>query len=187
MRVIRFNSDKIKYIILAFFSAVIVSILAISIYRWLFNSSSTLVSSRCLKTSSEINRLIEWEKSDEKNLATNYDALDFEGFDNNAELDVFHRRLLVPNYIHLIYLNIEEIEFYQCVNIYSIFLNQKPDKIFIHCNRCDFGGFYWDQLNSIEEVKRILVINKIDHHKTIFGHKVRWIQHRCEFRFEVYY
>lgn len=129
----------------------------------------------------QVNWLIEESEvsSSGRRIQTNFDVMDFEGFDNNLELDIFrHRAFLVPNIVHLIYLNLDEIKFYQCINIYSIFLNQKPEKIYIHCDRCEFSGFYWDQLNSIEEIKRMLVINKIDRHDTIFGQRVRWIQHR---------
>lgn len=106
-----------------------------------------------------------------------YDVLDFEGVDNN-EPNITRDKLIVPNFIHLIYLNLNSIKFYQLVNIYSIFLNQKPDRIYIHCDQCAFTGKYWDQLNSIAEVKNILVINKVNDRKTIFGKKIGWIQHR---------
>lgn len=109
----------------------------------------------------------------------NYDEFDFEGFDNN-NANQTRDRLLVPNIIHLIYLNLNEIKFYQCINIYSIFLNQKPDRIYIHCNKCEFTGKYWQELNSIDEIRRVLVVNKVKEIDTIFGKKVGWIQHRCK-------
>ena len=108
------------------------------------------------------------------------DFIDFEGFDNNR--DKFCTPI-IPNFIHLIYLNKNEMKFYEIVNIYSIFLRQKPDRIYIHCDLCDFKGYYWEKLNSIEEIKKIIVINQILKLDTIFGKKVKWIHHRYIFSF----
>ena len=103
------------------------------------------------------------------------DFMDFEGIDNNR--DNFSS-LIVPNYIHLIFLNKNEFKFYEYVNIYAVFLNQKPDRIYLHCDLCDFKGRYWDEMNSIEELRKIFVINRIPTRDTIFGTKAGWIHHR---------
>ena len=103
------------------------------------------------------------------------DFMDFEGFDNNK--DNFSS-LIVPNYIHLIFLNKNEFKFYEYVNIYAVFLNQKPDRIYLHCDLCDFKGRYWEEMNSIEELRKIFVINRIPTRDTIFGTKAGWIHHR---------
>ena len=103
------------------------------------------------------------------------DFMDFEGFDNNK--DNFSS-LIVPNYIHLIFLNKNEFKFYEYVNIFAIFLNQKPDRIYLHCDLCDFKGRYWEEMNSIEELRKIFVINRIPTRDTIFGTKAGWIHHR---------
>jgi hypothetical protein len=117
----------------------------------------------------------EEEEREESRLG--YELIDFEGYDNSGDVPPFDT-FIVPNYIHLIYLKINEIKFYQMVNIYSMFLNQKPTRIYIHCDVCDFHGRYWEQLYSIEEIKKILIFNKIRQHYTIFGVPVRWIEHR---------
>jgi hypothetical protein len=105
---------------------------------------------------------------------SDYDMFDFEGFDNQTGSD----RLIVPNIVHLIYLNSTEIKFYQAINIYSIFLNQKPEKIFIHCDNCSFSGHYWKQINSIKELSEVLKINQIPVKDKIFGIKYGYIEHR---------
>jgi len=104
---------------------------------------------------------------------TDYDIIDFEGFDNETGLDYN----IIPNIVHLLYLNTTNVSFYQAVNIYSIFLNQNPDKIYMHCDNCSFHGHYWNQINSIIELKRKLVIHKIPFHDTIFGQKYGWVHH----------
>ena len=111
------------------------------------------------------------------------DFMDFEGFDNNREN---FSSLIVPNYIHLIFLNKNEFKFYEYVNIYAVFLNQKPDRIYLHCDLCDFKGRYWEEMNSIEELRKIFVINRIPTHNTIFGKKVGWIHHRFIPKFTFY-
>lgn len=103
-----------------------------------------------------------------------YDITDFEGFDNKNGTD----RYIVPNIVHLIYLQMTTIKFYQAVNIYSILLNQNPDLIYLHCDNCSFHGFYWEQINSIKELKQKIVIKKLEFHDTIFGKKQGWVHHR---------
>jgi hypothetical protein len=100
--------------------------------------------------------------------------LDFEGFNNVNGTD----RYIVPNIFHLIYLNSPNIKFYQAINIYSIFLNHKPDLIVIHCDNCSFWGYYWNEIQSIDELSKIVKLNKLPNIKTIFGKSFKFIQHR---------
>lgn len=107
--------------------------------------------------------------------------LDFEGFDNVNGTD----RYIVPNIFHLIYLNTPNIKFYQAINIYSIFLNHKPDLIVIHCDNCTFWGYYWNEIQSIDELSKIVKLNKLPNIKTIFGKKFKFIQHRFNNYFSI--
>jgi hypothetical protein len=106
-----------------------------------------------------------------------YDMVEFEGFDNkNGSSYSF----VVPNLVHLIYLNMSEIKFYQAISLYSIYLNQKPDLILIHCDRCNFTGFYWQQMNSINDLRNRIVLKNINTENTIFGKKYGWLTHRSD-------
>ena len=67
--------------------------------------------------------------------------IDFESFDNANGSDHF----IVPNIVHMIYLDRKlpnkkpKFEFAHMIALYSIFLNQNPDKIYIHCDVCEFN------------------------------------------------
>jgi hypothetical protein len=100
--------------------------------------------------------------------------LDFENFDNQNGTSKY----IVPNIIHLIYLNSPNIKFYQAINIYSIFLNHKPDLIIIHCDNCSFWGYYWNEINSIVELRKLIRLNSLPKINTIFDKKFKFIQHR---------
>ena len=97
-----------------------------------------------------------------------YDFFDFEGFDNNDE-NANHTRIIVPNIVHLVYLGGKEIAFYQMINIFSIFLNQRPDKIYIHCDNCTFTGRYWNEILSVGELRDMIVLKQVAYHNTIYG------------------
>lgn len=142
-------------------------ILIIFSYTFYLNSTPRLKSTYVYKST----------RDESLNPVLDNQIIDFEGYDNNKEP---FPEYIVPNFIHLVYLNLNEIKFYQCVNIYSIFLNQKPERIYIHCDKCDFKGYYWDQLNSIEEIRKILIVNRVPDKKTIFGKEFGWIQHRLD-------
>jgi hypothetical protein len=102
------------------------------------------------------------------------DIFDFEGFDNKENGS---SEYIVPNIVNLLYLRTSEIKFYQAVCIYSIYLNQKPDVIYLHCDKCNFSGHYWKEMNSISDLRKRIRVNKIDFHDTIFGVKYGWINH----------
>jgi hypothetical protein len=102
------------------------------------------------------------------------DIIDFEGFDNTVGLSY----PIVPNIVHLIYLNHPFVKFYQMICIFSIFLNHRPDFIYIHCDNCSFTGKYWEEIDKVTELKQIIRLHKVPSKDTIFGIKVGWIHHR---------
>jgi hypothetical protein len=112
-------------------------------------------------------------KTEHSDITHTSELIDFEGFDNENGAN----QSIVPNIVHLIYLNTTEISFYKAINIYSIFLNHNPEQIFLHCDNCSFHGHYWEQIISIKELKNKLVINQIPFHDTIFGAKFGWLNH----------
>jgi hypothetical protein len=104
----------------------------------------------------------------------NDDIIDFEVFDNKRGA----KMKIIPNIVHLIYLNLTKIAFYQAINIYSVYLNQKPDRIYIHCDLCNFTGYYWSEINSVTKLKQLIKINKINVSRTVFDVEYGWIQHK---------
>ena len=102
-----------------------------------------------------------------------YEILDFEEFDNQKGVSKY----IVPNIFHLLYLQTTQIQFYQAINIYSIFLNHKPDLIYIHCDNCSLHGHYWEEINLIKDLKKIIKVKQIQFHRTIFGKEFGWINH----------
>lgn len=102
--------------------------------------------------------------------------IDFEKFDNINGTDYF----IVPNIVHLIYLGKPNFEFGHMIALYSIFLNQKPDKIYIHCDICEFNSRFWSTLNGSKCLGQIVVFKRIKNYDTIFGVKAGYIQHRYQ-------
>lgn len=90
------------------------------------------------------------------------DILEFESFNymNHPNSKIY----VVPNYVHLIYLNSSEsLTFDQMIQLFSIILNHKPRKILIHCDGdCSFQrGPYWEKVESSKCLNEKLVIRKI--------------------------
>jgi hypothetical protein len=103
------------------------------------------------------------------------DIIDFEGFNNQIN----YNKTIVPNIIHLIYLNQPFISYYQIVNIYSMFLNHKPDFIYMHCDNCDFHGKYWNEINKLERLRKTIRVHKIRFSYRIFKKSIVFIEHKC--------
>ena len=118
--------------------------------------------------------------------------LNFERFDNENENasrrqnqdvvddndDEDASRLLVPNIVHLIYLSKSKMRFHEMICIFSIYLNQRPDMIVIHCEKCSFTGYYWNKILKVAGLRAILRLNRLPIKRTIFGQKIRFIHHR---------
>ena len=109
------------------------------------------------------------------------DIIDFEYYDNSISITEANQRnlpIIVPNIVHLIYLDYTFIKFVDMISIFSIYFNHKPDHIYFHCDNCSFHGKYWETIKQKLDNKNILKIHKIPKHVTIFGKKAGWIQHR---------
>ena len=104
------------------------------------------------------------------------DLMDFEGFDNESGAN----RTIVPNIVHLIYFNHTRIKFTQMINIFSIYINTKPDFIYFHCDNCSFHGKYWHQLNEMKRLRKIIRIHRINASSTIFGIKYGFLEHKSD-------
>ena len=117
------------------------------------------------------------------------DIIDFEGFDNTfadnetdgnpLNLIVESRPLIVPNIVHLIYMNKQTLRFHEMIGIFSIYLNQKPDVIMIHCENCSFHGHYWRRVERVKKLRAIIQFNTLPTRRTIFGKSGKFaISHR---------
>ena len=93
------------------------------------------------------------------------ELIDFEGFDNQNG----NSHPIIPNIAHYIFLNKPTIEFYHMVNIFSLFFNHRPEKIYFHCDNCSFTGKFFDALKSNKELWSLIDIHHIPPKKTIFG------------------
>jgi hypothetical protein len=103
--------------------------------------------------------------------------INFEKFNNVSGTNQY----IVPNIIHYINLNQPEIKFGQYLSIISAWLNQKPDQIYIHCNKCNFSGLYWDMLHEMKELMPKIKVNKINHYNPkIFGLRAGWVHHKSD-------
>jgi mannosyltransferase OCH1-like enzyme len=103
--------------------------------------------------------------------------VDFEGFDNIAGASEF----LVPNIVHYVCLKQTKLSFSLFLSILSAWQNQKPSRIYIHCDDCSFNGKYWNELLKLKELNQILYINKLENFKeTIFKKKPGWIHHKSD-------
>ena len=110
---------------------------------------------------------IEWES----------ELVNFENFNNNTGLSEY----IVPNVIHYVHLNLEEIKFPLFLSILSVWLNQKPKSIYFHCNLCDYKGKYWDEINRMEKLRSIIQIKKIlNFNSKIFNKESGWIHHKSD-------
>ncbi len=91
------------------------------------------------------------------NSTNSYDIIDFEEFDNVK--GVYYN--IVPSIVHLLYLQETKIKFFQMINMFSIYLNHRPNYIYIHCDKCGFQGKYYDKLKSYKDLWRIVRFKKI--------------------------
>ncbi len=102
------------------------------------------------------------------------EIINFEGFNNETGSD----DLIVPNLIHYVHLNQEIIEFHLFLSILSVWLNHKPDFIYLHCNPCNYTGRYWNTLQNMKELKSKLIIKPLKNKKTtLFNREPGWIHH----------
>lgn len=117
---------------------------------------------------------IEYELNEtDKN--TNDEIISFEGFNNiTGTINI----TIIPNLIHYVHLNQENINFIVFLSILSSWLNQKPDFIYLHCNKCNYTGKYWLALQKHKQIKSILKIKRINYYEEkIFNQQPGYIHH----------
>ena len=115
-----------------------------------------------------------------KKFGFNKNLINFENFNNNTglgDLDDY----IVPNIIHYVHLNQAEIKFPLFLSILSVWLNQKPEFIYFHCNKCNYKGKYWDEINRLKKLRSIIKIKQIfKFDPNIFNKTAGWIHHKSD-------
>ena len=102
--------------------------------------------------------------------ATDFMNLDFDGFDNETGR-TYGGRLIVPNLIHYIRFNKTAFTFVDYVCLRSAYIQQKPDRIYLHTNvdESNFTGHYWQRIVAERDFHRRIVIQPIELPSEIFG------------------
>ena len=94
--------------------------------------------------------------------------LNFERFDNDSG-GSFGGLLIIPNVIHYIRFNKTSFTFVDYICLRSAFVNQNPDKIYLHTNVAAFSGKYWKRIKSESALYSRIVILPIELPLEIFG------------------
>lgn len=66
---------------------------------------------------------------------------------------------IVPNLVHFVNFDSKDLSFIQVISIKAVYINHKPDKIYLHCNCYSFKGKYWDMVKNISVIE-ILFMEK---------------------------
>ncbi|PRD31700.1 UNVERIFIED_CONTAM: hypothetical protein NCL1_22825 [Trichonephila clavipes] len=100
------------------------------------------------------------------------DIVDFTGADNVTGFSY----AIVPNVVHYVHFDSMDLSFIQVISIKAVFLNHKPEKILIHCNRHRLSGKYWNMVKNIS-VLEISFMKKPTH---TFGKLLSSIYHSSD-------
>lgn len=97
-------------------------------------------------------------------------GLDFDGFDNETG-QTFGGRLIVPNLIHYIRFNKTSFTFVDYVCLRSAYIQQKPDRIYLHTNvnESNLSGHFWKRIEAEPDLYRRIVVQPIELPSEIFG------------------
>ena len=98
----------------------------------------------------------------------------FSGFNN--ETGAPNGEYIVPNIVHFLFFDIQELSFVDVVCVLAAFKKQRPENIYLHTNRAGFKGHHWEKLKSTPGL-RILVKN-VTLPEKIFGQKFSASYHR---------
>ena len=80
---------------------------------------------------------------------------------------------IVPNTVHYILFALNEIRFAHFLSMLSVFKNQKPKLIYIHCDCHRLTGQYWDRVVMVSNKTSIpIVLREIVKPTQIYGQKL---------------
>jgi hypothetical protein len=90
-------------------------------------------------------------------------------------------KLIVPNIVHYVLSDYNQIDFIHYLSFKSVFNVQKPDKVMIHWNCDKLEGNFWNRLKSeIEEFDNKIIIRRIEKTGHIFGVKFANVWHETD-------
>ncbi|RWS20039.1 uncharacterized protein B4U80_06737, partial [Leptotrombidium deliense] len=89
--------------------------------------------------------------------------------------DISNKVNVVPNIVHYILYRRNYITFIHFVSIRSVQRNQKPEKIYIHCDCDELTGEYWNRLNKSQ-----IVVIRTKEPKVIFGNVLFSVFHSSD-------
>ena len=85
---------------------------------------------------------------------------------------------VVPNMVHYILFDVEDISFVHFVSLLSVMKNHKPDLIYIHCNCDQLSGDYYERaLRIANKTNTQIIVRTIERLTQIFGRKLsrKWL------------
>ncbi|XP_003744602.1 uncharacterized protein LOC100903370 [Galendromus occidentalis] len=99
---------------------------------------------------------------------------DFSAFDNRVGAPF----PIVPNTVHFIKSGNNSFSFTDLICVRAAWLNQRPDSIQVHCDRCEHlkTGHYWSEISKIPGLQ--LVPEELPTH--VFGRKLSSVYHAAD-------
>ena len=77
---------------------------------------------------------------------------------------------IVPNIVHYVLFTVHEIEFSHFISFLSVLKNQKPEKVYIHCDCSQLSGDYYQRvLRVANKTNTSIIIRTIERPTQIFG------------------
>ena len=144
-----------------------------SIFRRIQSGLNDVASAVAMDDDEDVLRSgISWRHDPIDSTFANGDIIDFEGFNNENATE--NQTMIVPNIVHLIYMEKNKLRFHEMICVLSIYLNQKPSAIIIHCENCTFFGPFWRKLQKVDGLRKILHMSVLPVKRTIFGQKGNW-------------
>ena len=92
-----------------------------------------------------------------------------------------YKELIVPNIVHYLLLDYNDINFAHYLSFKSVLNIQKPEKIMIHSNYNKLEGKYWMKLkDEYKDLNNIVIMKKIEVREKVFGVKFSNIWHNSD-------
>ena len=77
---------------------------------------------------------------------------------------------IVPNIVHYVLFNVTEIQFGHFISFLSVLKNQKPEKVYIHCDCSQLSGDYYQRvLRVANKTNTPIIVRTIERPTQIFG------------------
>ena len=92
---------------------------------------------------------------------------------------------IVPNIVHYVLFNVTEIQFGHFISFLSVLKNQKPEKVYIHCDCSQLSGDYYQRVQRVaNKTNTPIIVRTIERPTQIFGRNVskKWLNwHSADF------